>query len=381
MKATELERVDLSYAKTLDDVESLRNTANRMNNTLQHDRDMVAELKQKYTEHQEIAKLEVKRAKTIALQAWAVYKESKHEVQAEEQKMREFEEKAEHRRKKLQKAEAMSQEDNTGGDELRGRIEALSKEATDGAEHKRDLEQQLKKAQEPVKALERQIKALRKEETKAEKNVHKAKERLQQKRDLIAATAGSAESQQVLRTQQIHELDAKLNEGKPRLLEAKQEVNDLHAEYENKEPDILEARDRINDFKNRIRGVQSAIKNMESSSGNSLSVFGQNCAALKSRVDDYTRRGKFKGPVRGPLGAYCKVTPGKEAFAKVAELSLGPGVLDRFVVTNNHDRMVLQSIRRQLKCTDDCGIFQIKMVRPCMCTSSLTNRLLSCGVH
>mmetsp|Transcript_3048 Transcript_3048/g.6871 ORF Transcript_3048/g.6871 Transcript_3048/m.6871 type:complete len:1302 (+) Transcript_3048:476-4381(+) len=359
MKATELERVDLSYAKTLDEVESLRNTANRMNNTLQHDRDMVSELKQKYKEHQKIAKLETKQAETRAHAAWAVYKESMQEVRAEEQKMREFEDKAEQRRKKLQKAEAMSQEDNTGGDELRERIDSLSKEAADGAEHKRDLEQQLKKAQEPVKALERQIKALQKEERKAEKNVHKAKERLQQKRDQIAATAGSAESEQALRTQQVQELDAKLNEGKPKLYEVKQEMNDLHSEYENKEPDIREAHNRVSDLKNQMRGVQSAIKNMESSSGNSLSVFGPNCAALKSHVDDYTRRGKFKGPVRGPLGSYCKVTPGKEAFAKVAELSLGAGALDRFVVTNHHDRKILQSIRNQLKCRDDCGIFLI----------------------
>lgn len=367
MKATELERVDLSYAKTLDEVDTLRSTASRLNSTLEHDRDIVVELRNKYKEHQIIAKLETKRAGAEAEAAWAVYKESLQEVRAEEQKMREFQEKADKRRKKLLEAEALSQQDDTGGEELRDRIDELNKEATEAAENKRDLEQQLKLATEPYKAVQRQIKALRIEEVKAEKNVRMAKERLQQKRAEIAAAAGSAETEQARRSQRLQDLEAKYTDGKPKLMEVRQAVNDLHSQYQDKEPDVITAKDRVGELRNQVRRIQSVIGNMESSAGNSLSVFGEKCAAVKQRVEDYMQRGKFQGPVLGPLGAYCKVNAGKEMYAPLAEALLGQGTLDRFIVTTDHDRKLLQDIRKQLHCNSECGVFQIKMVRLCGC--------------
>jgi len=68
--------------------------------------------------------------------------------------------------------------------------------------------------------------------------------------------------------------------------------------------------------------------------------------------------GKFKGPVVGPIGHYIKITAGKEKFSAIAELALARGTLDRFIVTNNDDRRVLQQIRQQVGCKADCGIFQ-----------------------
>ena len=66
----------------------------------------------------------------------------------------------------------------------------------------------------------------------------------------------------------------------------------------------------------------------------------------------------FRGPVLGPIGEYVKVVAGKENFAPIAELALGPGTLDRFIVTNDHDRQLLQRIRQEAGCHQDCGIFQ-----------------------
>ena len=69
---------------------------------------------------------------------------------------------------------------------------------------------------------------------------------------------------------------------------------------------------------------------------------------------------RFQGPVRGPIGSHVKIVAGKESFAKIAELALGYKVLDRFVVTNNHDRRLLQNLRQKAGCRDgDCGILQI----------------------
>jgi predicted nucleic acid-binding Zn-ribbon protein len=97
---------------------------------------------------------------------------------------------------------------------------------------------------------------------------------------------------------------------------------------------------------------------MESSSANSLDIFGQRCAKVKAMVDIAASQRKFCGPVFGPIGFYCKVIPGKEEFAALAESALGPGVLDRFVVCNDADRKLFQKIRRDAGCQSDCGVFQ-----------------------
>ena len=73
--------------------------------------------------------------------------------------------------------------------------------------------------------------------------------------------------------------------------------------------------------------------------------------------------GRFRGPVIGPIGAFLKIAPGKEDFAKIAEHALGGG-LDRFIVTNDHDRKELQNIRSAAGCSSkDCNIFQMAQAR------------------
>lgn len=359
MKATELERIDISYAKTMEEVDTLQSQAARMNNTLENDRDHVAQLKKNYKQHQAVAKLETKRAKIEADHAWSVYKEARKMVVSVNAEMKVFEAKAEKRREKLSQAQAASQEGDDGVDEIRDRMDALSKEADAAANEKKELEQELKLKIEPFKALQRQIKSLRKEEARAEKNLNHAKARLQKKRDEIAAAAGSAESEQAKRNERLKELESKVNEGKQTAMEVRQEISDSQEKYAAKEQDVVEAKERLGNLENRRRGMEYSIENMQKSSGNSVSVFGPKCSAMKRRVDEYTRNRKFRGPVLGPLGAYCKVNTGKDEFAKLAEFSLGGGVLDRFLVTNDHDRRVLQSIREKENCLNDCQIFQI----------------------
>ena len=61
----------------------------------------------------------------------------------------------------------------------------------------------------------------------------------------------------------------------------------------------------------------------------------------------------------GPIFTHLKIAPGKEQYAGLAETAIGPGVLDRFVVTNDHDNKLLRRIRQQAGCNQDCGIYQI----------------------
>ena len=77
------------------------------------------------------------------------------------------------------------------------------------------------------------------------------------------------------------------------------------------------------------------------------------------QVDAAIKKRRFKGPVVGPIGQYVQIYPGKEQFAPIAELSLGPGTLDRWIVTNDHDRKIFMTIRREARCNNECGVFQV----------------------
>jgi len=107
-----------------------------------------------------------------------------------------------------------------------------------------------------------------------------------------------------------------------------------------------------------MRGIEGKIRSMESSSGNSLDIFGRNCTKVKRMVDKATQGGKFRGPVLGPLGFYCKIQTGKDDFASLAELAIGNGMLDRFVVFHDADRKLFQKIRNEAGCRMDCGVLQ-----------------------
>lgn len=57
---------------------------------------------------------------------------------------------------------------------------------------------------------------------------------------------------------------------------------------------------------------------------------------------------------------YLKIQPGKEQYASLAELALGHGHLDKFIVTHRSDVELLKKIRRNISCGNrDCGIYQI----------------------
>jgi chromosome segregation ATPase len=65
-------------------------------------------------------------------------------------------------------------------------------------------------------------------------------------------------------------------------------------------------------------------------------------------------------PVAGPVGMYLKIQNGKEQYAKIAECAIGPGHMDRFIVTHKSDVELLKKFRKSTSCTPrDCSIYQI----------------------
>jgi DNA repair exonuclease SbcCD ATPase subunit len=73
MKATDLERVDRTYATTVDHVQDLRDSQEKIKDTLQLNYDQVEVLKKKWEAHQALDKLEDKCSEFKVKLAWALY--------------------------------------------------------------------------------------------------------------------------------------------------------------------------------------------------------------------------------------------------------------------------------------------------------------------
>ena len=165
---------------------------------------------------------------------------------------------------------------------------------------------------------------------------------------------GSKESDAAKRIQRLQKAEDSLGELKTEYDQTKQEVTDSLRAYEELEPHVHQANTNVQDAERRQFAIESRIRTLESGPGDSLAVFGQRVPQLKQLVEN--RKREFHGPVKGPIGSFLKIASGKEAFGKLAELGLGSGVLDRFIVTNDHDRKLLQNLRNQAGCNSDCGI-------------------------
>jgi structural maintenance of chromosomes protein 6 len=76
MKATELERVDRTYASTIDTITELQDINIRVKEGLQVSFEHVEDLKRKWNELQELGKLEQKKLQLGTDFAWALYNDS-----------------------------------------------------------------------------------------------------------------------------------------------------------------------------------------------------------------------------------------------------------------------------------------------------------------
>lgn len=57
---------------------------------------------------------------------------------------------------------------------------------------------------------------------------------------------------------------------------------------------------------------------------------------------------------------YVKVVNGKEKYAEIAETAIGPGALDRFIVTNQADLTFMNRLRKDVGCGPrDCSLYRI----------------------
>lgn len=237
-------------------------------------------------------------------------------------------------------------------------MDQLIDEAKEAAETKRTLEGELKRAQAPVKAKQRELQAIEREQGHAARNLQNAKKHLQEERERILAASG--QSDEAKRAATLKKAEEELDQIREKLQNLKQSSTVNHRKYEELEPSIGQAKSQGDSIKNQLSGIETKIKQLESSGADSLAMFGRTCAKVDRLVKQAHREKRWTGPVAGPIGAHIKIASGKDQFAPIAEIALGNNVLGRFVVTNDNDRKLLQRIREQADCpSNECGIYQI----------------------
>lgn len=361
LKACELERIERTFSATMDKNDELKASHKKMVDSLKSAMERVDRLRAKYEEHIEMGKIQHKIQELSVNYAWAIFHGLSNQHRAAEEQMQQFVQKALAKQQELTQAEEAADGNDEESQRKKQKIQDLSNEAAEQAETKQSLEAELKALVTPFKTSQRDLANLNNRKQQAQRAVVEAKRKLQEIREEIVRKAGSLESEEAQRAKALQAAETELEECKEKVDALKQEYSDAQRLAEEAETKVGFARNAVNQALKKFRNAESTLQTLESSSaGNSsLAVFGSRVARVAQMVEDAKAQRQFTGPVEGPIGAYLKIVTGKEMYAELAELALGMGIMDRFVVTNDRDRKILMDIRRRVGCQQDCGVFQV----------------------
>eukprot|EP00571_Detonula_confervacea_P004119 CAMPEP_0172311834 /NCGR_PEP_ID=MMETSP1058-20130122/15802_1 /TAXON_ID=83371 /ORGANISM="Detonula confervacea, Strain CCMP 353" /LENGTH=1228 /DNA_ID=CAMNT_0013025129 /DNA_START=30 /DNA_END=3716 /DNA_ORIENTATION=+ len=364
-KATELERLDRTYASIKDNILEQVDTQQRARENIGGAIENTRLLKKEWQQFQELDKLEVEVQELRANYGWGLHSEFVDQLNEEMKKCHKYGKALEKRRAELTTAE---QTLNVTDDEetiLNKQVTELSEEANTAAEAKMQLENDVKKASAPIKQKERD-RGLLARELAQEKKKHKgALQRLDRARKEILATAGNAAEEERVRTRKIAQTESDLAKAKDQADPLQEEVQKHLREYNHLEPSMNQMKETREGTDRQVWAVQNKLKAMQDESGGgggsaALAVFGSKCKRLYEAVQKAAKANKFKGPIAGPVGMYVKVVNGKEDYAKLAESAIGGGALERFIVTNHEDLQLMNKLRRDMGCGPrDCPLYRI----------------------
>ncbi|CAB9514637.1 of chromosomes protein 6 [Seminavis robusta] len=363
-KATELERIDGVYAAITDQHDDIQTKQTTLTESLEAKTEVVKTLRKKVDEFQAVDKLEKQLLDTTRDMAVAFYMERNADFEKAAQTLQGTQEKLEAREQELTQLEEEKASGSNDQDEesrIKETMDELQKEAEIQGDLKRNLAADLKLKQAPIKGLQRDLKSLAAEKKTHAQNLIRAKKRLKDAREEMLAKAGSAESETARRTAELAQIEESLDKAKAELDEIHEAITVSHQEYKEGLPEVEQAKALSGKKKSELDRAKSTLRELQSStSSDGASIFGQRCSQMKHIVDQHTRNGKFRGQVIGPIGAYLKLAPGKEKYGQLAEFCIGQNSMDRFIVTDQRDVKLVDSIRRQVGCQRDCGVFKVK---------------------
>ncbi|KAL7469954.1 hypothetical protein ACHAXS_010192 [Conticribra weissflogii] len=361
-KATEIERLDRTYANIQDSILEQKEVQEKANRALDGAIENTKRLKKEWEQFKILDKLGAECQDYRAMYAWAAHMEFKAKLENEMKTAHKYGKSLEKRRVELEKAEQAANVTDDEETQQQKRLTELTEEATAAAATKTKIEQELKRAEAPLKQKVREKEVLVRESSNARRKLKAAQRRLDETRRQIIEQTGNAAKEERDRTEKIATLESDLAVAKERVDPLKTEIQTHLKRYQDIEPMLGQMKEAREGTERQLHAVQKRVKDLqaESGEGNSLTVFGPKCKALHEAVQKALKAKKFKGSVIGPVGKYVKVINGKEKYAKLAELAIGPGQLDRFIVTNTTDMELMKKLRKDVGCGPrDCALYQI----------------------
>lgn len=200
-----------------------------------------------------------------------------------EQECNKFNKSLEKRRKALVDAEKSLNITDDEEIECKNQMDELTEEARLAAEAKMKMEQQLKLAENPIKAKERDMKILRTEVKASQKKLNQARRRLEQARKDIMESQGNAAEEERARTRKIADTEADLARAKERVDPLKAEIAKFLADYTELEDPKKNAVEARNGTERQLHAVQQKLRSLQSEAGggnNALAMFGPKCKPL-----------------------------------------------------------------------------------------------------
>ena len=146
------------------------------------------------------------------------------------------------------------------------------------------LEGERKQAQQPVKQRERALKQNHRESKTAGHRLASATKDLQTARADIVRKAGSAESEERKRMENVSKAEQMMEEEKGSLDGVKKDIDNYLAKYEELESREQAAVDASTSISRQLYAVNKKLDEMKAGDGNSLAMFGPKCAAMYHKV-------------------------------------------------------------------------------------------------
>ena len=282
-KATDLERLDRSYADIYDNIENLNLKGDSLRRSLQSTYHNLKLLKKEWEAFEELEKLQEKTSQQRILYAWSLYHQEYEKVENSKALLKSMEEKCEKRAQELEKFET-TEESSEEETVLQQKLDTLTEEATKATIEKEKLEQQLKSAYEPIKTNLRRKASIMRENDVAKREHRAAVNALKEARNQILLAAGSVETEEKKRMRKIKETEEALAASKITLESKKEKVTSLLSKYEELEPNVDQAKTNTQNTVAQLQYVERKLKELQLSAGSSIAVFGEKCAIMHRKV-------------------------------------------------------------------------------------------------
>lgn len=237
-KATELERLDHTYASIQDNIEEQREAKNRAMDAIEGTRQTAMRLKKEWEQFQELDKMESECQALRAKAGWAVHSEVAADLEGELKQRAKLQKNLEKRRAELEEAEKTVNVTDDEEAAANDRLKELSEEGEEAAEMKMQLERELKLLQQPLKKKEQDVKVIQKEVASAQKRLKNAQNRLERARQEVLDSMGNAAEEERQRTRKIAQLERDIADGRPRLDPLKERITETLNRYNELQPEV-----------------------------------------------------------------------------------------------------------------------------------------------